>query len=420
MRIVEKIEAIKPLSKRKRVAAYARVSSGKDTMLNSLSAQISYYSEYIQNHNGWEYAGVYADAAFTGTKDSRPEFQRLLQDCREGKIDIVLSKSISRFARNTVTMLETVRELRALNIDVWFERENIRSLSSEGELMLTILAGFAQEESLSVSENCKWRIKKSYENGEDINFRHMYGYIVKNGKVEINSAQATVIRQIFDDYIGGMGCGLIAGKLNEGGIPAYFGGNWHYTHVMAIIRNERVIGDACLQKTFSGNHITKHMRANKGQLPQYYVEGAFEGIIDRETFELAQQLRIERAERYKSRETAKSQSSLTGKVVCGNCGKNYKRRKRRDKWSWQCSAYLTQGKNACPAKQIPEDVLLDLTEQFPDFMRIDVIGSNALKIITSDNKCHSFEWKDKSRADSWTDEMKEKARNKAKRGAENA
>ncbi|EYE89105.1 resolvase, partial [Fervidicella metallireducens AeB] len=165
---------IKPISK-KRVAAYARVSSGKDAMLHSLSAQISYYSSFIQKHIEWEFAGVYADEAITGTKDERPEFQRMLDDCRMGKIDMIITKSISRFARNTVTLLETVRELKDLNVDVYFEKENIHSLSGDGELMLTILASFAQEESRSVSENIKWRIRKGFKEGELVNLRFMYG-----------------------------------------------------------------------------------------------------------------------------------------------------------------------------------------------------------------------------------------------------
>lgn len=154
--------AIPVLPVKKRVAAYARVSSGKDASLQSLSAQISYYSGYIQRHRGWEYAGVYADEAITGTKDTREQFRCLLSDCEAGHIDLIVTKSISRFARNTVTLLETVRKLREKNVEVYFERENIYSMSGDGELMLTILASFAQEESRSVSENCKWRIRKRF------------------------------------------------------------------------------------------------------------------------------------------------------------------------------------------------------------------------------------------------------------------
>ena len=157
------------LLKKKHVAAYARVSSSKDAMLHSLSAQVSYYSDYIQKRRDWQYVGVYVDEGLNGTNDDREQFQKLLADCRTGLIDMVITKSISRFARNTVTLLEVVRELKGISVDVYFEKENIHSLSGDGELMLTILASFAQEESLSVSENCKWRIRKQFENGEIVN-----------------------------------------------------------------------------------------------------------------------------------------------------------------------------------------------------------------------------------------------------------
>ena len=174
-RIIRKLNPALPLPPRLlNVAAYARVSMDKDSMLQSLSAQVSYYSDRIQKNLGWRYAGVYADKALTGTKAERPEFQRLLADCRAGKIDMVITKSISRFARNTVTLLETVRELKALGVDVYFEEQNIHSMSGDGELMLTILASYAQEESRSVSENCKWRIRKNYERGGRHSDSHLW------------------------------------------------------------------------------------------------------------------------------------------------------------------------------------------------------------------------------------------------------
>jgi DNA invertase Pin-like site-specific DNA recombinase len=153
---------------RKRVAAYARVSGGKDAMLHSLSAQVSHYSALIQRKAEWEYAGVYADEAMTGTKDSRSEFRHLVDDCKAGRIDMVITKSISRFARNTLTLLETVRELKDAGVDVYFEEQNIYTMSADGELMLTILASYAQEESLSASENCLWRIRERFRNGEPV------------------------------------------------------------------------------------------------------------------------------------------------------------------------------------------------------------------------------------------------------------
>ena len=164
-KVVTKVAYPPQLQRKKRVAAYARVSSGKDAMLHSLSAQVSYYNDLIQKEDGWEFVGVYSDEAITGTKEDRAGFQQMLEDCHNGKIDMVLTKSISRFARNTVTLLETVRMLKALGVDVFFEEQNIHTVSADGELMLTILASYAQEESLSASENQKWRIKKNFEEG---------------------------------------------------------------------------------------------------------------------------------------------------------------------------------------------------------------------------------------------------------------
>ena len=169
-------------------------------MLHSLSAQVSYYSSYIQKHREWQYTGVYADEALTGTKDDRADFQRLLTDCRAGLIDLVITKSISRFARNTVTMLETVRELKNLNVDVFFEKESIHSISGDGELMLTILASFAQEESLSVSENCKWRMRDKFKKGIP-NTLEVYGYTISKARFEIVPNEAETVRLIFSEYL---------------------------------------------------------------------------------------------------------------------------------------------------------------------------------------------------------------------------
>ena len=185
-----------------------KVSSGKDAMLHSLSA-VSLLPEMIQNHPGWNYCGVYADEAMTGTKDNRENFQRLIADCRAGKIDMVITKSISRFARNTLTLLNTVREFKELGIDVYFEEQNIHTMSGDGELMLTILASYAQEESRSASENQKWRIRKSYEKGEVLQWHFQYGYNITKDKIEINPEQAEVVREIFKRAIAGESFGSI-------------------------------------------------------------------------------------------------------------------------------------------------------------------------------------------------------------------
>ena len=209
------------IPKRKRVAAYARVSSGKDAMLQSLSAQVSYYSELIQRHCDWKYCGVYSDEAITGTKDEREGFQKLLTACRDGKIDMILTKSISRFARNTVTLLSTVRELKALGIDVFFEEQNLHSQSTDGELLLTILASYAQEESLSASENQKWRIKRNFEAGKPWDCT-IFGYRVKNGVFEVVPEEAETVRLVFKWYLEGLGKQAIANRLGELGVPTRF------------------------------------------------------------------------------------------------------------------------------------------------------------------------------------------------------
>lgn len=376
MRVITKLELIAPpIPRRKRTAAYARVSSGKDAMLHSLSAQISYYSDYIQRHREWEYVGVYADEAFTGTKDDRPEFQRLISDCRDGKIDIVITKSIARFARNTVTMLEIVRELKLLGIDVYFEKENIHSLSGDGELMLTILASYAQEESRSVSENCKWRIRKRFENGELVSLRFIFGYDVKKSVVAINEEQAAVVRMIFEDYIGGMGGSLIAKKLREMGVPTSRGGTWNAERVIALIKNEKYTGNALLQKKYVADHLTKQEVWNKGRLPQYYAEDTHPAIIGMETFEMAQEIMERRRRHFKNKtDVTPPRYPLTGKIVCERCGKRYKRKKAVDKWHWQCSTFQQEGKASCPAKQVPEETLMAVTAEVLGLAAFDEVA----------------------------------------------
>ena len=233
-----------------KVAAYSRVSSGKDAMLHSLSAQVSYYSELIQNHDGWLYCGVYADEAVTGTKEDRTEFQRMMDACREGKIDLIITKSISRFSRNTVTLLNTIRELKLLGIGVIFEEQNINTLSADGELMLTILASYAQEESLSVSENCKWRIRSDFKQGILPMFvQNIYGYKrTKDGGLEIIPEEADVVKRVFSMYLDGLGTLKISKILTESGAPGSNNGKWSEKKVRYILSNEKYVGDFTLAK----------------------------------------------------------------------------------------------------------------------------------------------------------------------------
>ena len=269
-----------------RVAAYARVSTGKDAMLHSLSAQVSYYSNMIQKHPGWLYCGVYADEGITGTKEDRENFCRMMADCRAGKLDLIITKGISRLSRNTVTLLETVRELKELGVDVFFEEQNIHTLSAAGELMLTILASFAQEESRSASDNQKWRVQKAFENGELMNWRFMLGYRIKDGEVSVYEPEAAAVREVFRRFIHGATMGSLAKYLNESLGRGVLGGTWKTQHVHVLLTNEKFTGNALLQKTFRNNHIEKAKRPNNGELPRYYAEGTHPAIIEKSFAEM--------------------------------------------------------------------------------------------------------------------------------------
>ena len=426
-KVIRKMGAdIPSLPLRKRVAAYARVSSGKDAMLHSLSAQVSYYSEHIQSHPEWEYAGVYVDEALTGTKDDRDGFQRLLADSRAGKIDMVLTKSISRFARNTVTLLETVRELKTLGVDVYFEEQDIHSLSGDGELMLTILASYAQEESRSVSENCKWRIRQKFQQGIPTTTR-LNGLRIDHGKVTVIPDEAKAVALIFELRRAGMGKNGIARELNRRGVPAKRGGIWHESVVETILRNEKYQGDLLLQKQYRVDHLSKIDRPNLGELPQYLVRDDHEAIVSREVFEEVQQSIRERAVAFPEGHGVRAHYPFSQRLICGHCGKHYKRRVNSGKIAWQCSTYMTRGKALCPAKQIRESILEAVsaevlgTDAFDaglferEISHIGVCEGNRLAFIFRDGRKVEKTWKSPSRRDSWTDEMKEQAAEHAKR-----
>ena len=419
---ITKVMPKKPIvPARKRVCAYTRVSSGKAAMLHSLSAQVSYYSSYIRKNPEWEYAGVYTDEALTGTKGNRQEFQWMLRDCRDGKIDMIITKSISRFARNTVTLLETVRELKALGVDVYFEEQNIHSMSGDGELMLTILASYAQEESRSVSENCKWRVHQQHKAGKTYGWGFMYGYRIKNGIVTIHEKEAEIVRWVFESYLEGMGAAEIARILREKKVSSYRGGVWDHKRVLVMLKNEKYCGDSLLQKKFVEDHLSKKLKINYGELPRYYVEDCHPAIISRDDYQMVQCMIEINFKRYNISSKAPVFSALTGMIVCGNCGKKYRRKISAYENAWNCATYLTLGRDACPAKKIPEDVIrntaasvLDLPEFDEDAFRnqikeIRVPGPNQLAFVFHDGNVVERNWVDKSRRDSWTAEMRTKA-----------
>ena len=334
----------------KRVAAYARVSSGKDAMLHSLSSQVSYYSALIQKHTGWLYCGVYADEAFTGTKDGRDGFQSLLAECRAGNIDMVITKSISRFARNTVTLLETVRELKALGVDVYFEEQNIHTMSSDGELMMTILA--------------------SFERGELVNLRFLFGYKIEKGRVAVDPEKAAVVQEVFRRALEGESLTSLAIDLNRRGFTGVLGGKWNSMRIREMLSNEKYLGNALLQKQYRNNHLEKKEIPNRGELPQYYAEGTHEAIIDQATFDAAQELLTGITENSPVKRPRR-RSAFTSMITCTVCGRNYKRCTGGKRHFRNCPTAVQTDLPSCGTSQIPEKVLYDLAAQVLGLSQFD-------------------------------------------------
>lgn len=422
-RTIKLVPHIPQLAKKKRVAAYARVSSGKDAMLHSLSEQVSYYSDLIQRNSEWLYAGVYSDEDETGTKATRDGFQRLLNDCRVGRIDMVITKSISRFARNTVTLLETVRELKALGIDVFFERENLHTLNGDGELMITILVSYAEEESLSVSENMKWRVKRNFEEGKPWD-GVLLGYRLVDGRYEIQPEEAAIVRRIFSEFLSGKGRQAIATQLNEEGAVTRFGNRWSARTVSGILRNYTYTGNLLLQKTYIENHLSKKKCMNNGEKAKYHVERSHPAIIRMDTFNAVQAEIARRIEHFNANPQTPKSYPFSGMMVCEQCGKHYRRKTITSGIVWICETFNTHGKRFCASKQVPEETLKKVTaealgtEEFDpvSLERVDsilVCNENRLVFRLKDGTELSRQWKDRSRSQSWTPEMKEAARQKS-------
>ena len=424
MKIIE--ARIIPSIAKKKVAAYTRVSTGKDSMIHSLSAQVSYYSEYIAANNDWILVEIYADEGVSGTRDDRPNFQRMIQDCRDSKIDMILTKSITRFARNTVTLLETIRELKNLNVDVFFEKENIHTLSADGEFMITLLASYAQEEARQVSENQLWRVRKAFEQGIPTTCHH-YGYRLIDGKFKIYPPEAEVVRKIFELYVSGLGLVTITKILVKENAPTRFGGEWRAGEVYKMLKNEAYIGKLLLQKTYHSDFITKKTVINRGEKPMYEVTDAHEAIIDEATFYAAQE-EMNRRKTKKPKEHLSPTGSypFSGKLICGICGKKLRRKNKNNIPVWICPTFNEIGKEYCNSKQIREDVLSELIQEelrldslddvdISDYFTKIVINNNqTVELHYTDGTEKSIKWKQKSRSCSWTKEMREKASQQAK------
>lgn len=352
-----------------RVAAYCRVSTDSEEQETSYEAQVSHYTDYIRSKPEWQMVEVYADDGISGTNTAkRDEFNRMIEDCEAGKIDLILTKSISRFSRNTLDCLKYTRKLKALNIAVFFEKENINTMDSKGEVLLTIMASLAQQESESLSANVRMGIQYRNQQGKvQINHNWFLGYTKDaEGNLVIDPAQAEIVRRIYREYLEGASFLQIKRSMEADGIPNGAGHKkWYESNIQQILTNEKYIGDALLQKTFTVSILDKKRAANNGEMPKYYVEGSHEAIIDRDVF---MKVKAEIARRANlnpdgKRRVYSSKYALSGMVFCGHCGDIY----RRVRWNnrgckstvWRCVSRVLKGKMDfdCPARTVKEEVL---------------------------------------------------------------
>ncbi len=357
------------------VAAYARVSTEIEQQEDSFERQVQHYTQMIKSKPEWDFVGIYADPGISGTRaEKRPDFLRMIEDCRNGKIQKVMVKSISRFARNTVDALNYIRELKDLGISVYFESENIDTLTPGGEVLLTILAAMAEQESRTISSNIKWAYQRKFQNGDIIlNTGLMLGYI-KAGKdangygiYEINESEAETVRRIYREYLAGTSITRIGRNLEADGIKTKLGKDkWQYSVIRSILNNEKYTGNASLGKTFKPDVLSKRRQQNDGKKsPIYYVEGTHPAIIEDEMFRMVKK---ELKRRQDSKEEAVGSSRYTSKysfsgiLECGICGAKLRRHVRtmgngKQAASWGCSNRIVNGRSVCDSHHINEIVL---------------------------------------------------------------
>ena len=334
-----------------RTAAYARVSSSSEDQLNSFAAQIRYYTELLKDSTDAVFVDMYADEGISGTSaEKRTEFQRLMSDCRKGKIDRILVKSISRFARNTKDSLEAVRELKTLGISVYFEKENIDTGEVSSEMMLAIYSQFAQEESMSISRNCRMGVHKRMMVGTYKNCSVPYGFIYKDGKIVLDARKIGTIRQIFEWYANGIGVEEISARLNRANISAPQSGKWRSTRISEILVNEKYVGDTLLQKRFTTDTLPFRQVTNRGEKTQYYISNTHQPIIERSLFDEVQSLIRSR----KPDNDFNPQPSVFRRKIKCVCGGTFRRKKNGEKIYWVCRNHDHKNIGDCNIRQIGE------------------------------------------------------------------
>ncbi|MBR1443939.1 MAG: recombinase family protein, partial [Firmicutes bacterium] len=396
--------------------------------MHSLSAQISYYNSLIQKNPDWEYVGVYADDFISGTKTvKRTEFNRMLEDCEKCKIDIILTKSISRFARNTVDLLETVRHLKSKGIEVRFEKENINSMSGDGELMLSILASFAQEESRSISENVKWGTRKRFKKGIPNGKFHIYGYRWEGEELVIEPEEAEIVKRIFQNFLDGKSRLETEREFAAEGITTRNGCRWVDSNIKSVLTNITYTGNMLFQKEFITDPISKQRKKNRGELPQYYVEDTHEAIIDKETFDYVQKEIARRKELGPLANKSLNVTCFTGKIKCDHCGVSFMHNTHKNKAklsvrgdrliSWVCGTKKKKG-GRCPTREIPDHTLKQIcaevlgTSEFDEdtfteqVEKITVPEHGTLVFWFKDGSTVTRHWSNTSHKDCWTAEYR--------------
>lgn len=365
---------IKEEKPKHRVAAYCRVSTDSDEQAGSYKTQVNHYTEYIERNKEWELAGIYTDDGISGTNTKKREgFNGMIEDCMAGKIDMVITKSISRFARNTIDCLKYVRQLKEKNIAIIFEKENINTLEASGELLLTIMASLAQQESASLSQNVKLGLQFRYQEGKvQINHEHFLGYTKdEEGNLIIDEEEAKVVRRIYREYLEGASFRDIAEGLERDRIKT--GGKrykWHLSTVQGILRNEKYMGDALLQKTITTDFIEKTRIKNDGTVPQYYVKDSQEAIIPRDVYMQVQEEMVRRANMTsgiggKKKRVYSSKYALSSICTCTKCGDIYRRiawnNRGKKSTVWRCCTRVEQGPKVCDASTVTEEELQQAT-----------------------------------------------------------
>lgn len=361
---------------RMRVAAYCRVSTDSEDQLHSYRSQVQYYTDLIEKNKEWVMTEIYADEAITGTQITKREgFQRMISDCMDGKIDMVITKSISRFARNTLDTLKYVRMLKENNVAIFFEDENINTLTMDGELLLVVLSSVAQQEVENISDNVKKGLKMKMKRGELVGFQGCIGYDYdpETKSISVNPDEVEIVKYIFTRYVQGAGSFVISRELNELGYKTKLGNDWTQSTVIGVIKNEKYKGDILLGKTFTVDPISKRRLENLGEEDQFYIKNHHEPIISEEMFDKAHEILKKRGKSRSAlhqvsagkREKFTRQYAFSCMLECGFCGSNLSRRRWHSgsdysKIIWSCVTGTKKGKKFCPdSKGIPEKVIED-------------------------------------------------------------